>query len=401
MSFSVVPLVGRIVALAGLSAFVAGCSGGTTPAAGVGKVNQNAYGLAQTINFANWPPAATANPAVSSFDISFVDPSVNQYYVADRNNGGVSVISTQTYQFQFTAGAGHFAGFKPNGPGNAPATNAGPNGIVPIGGGIVFAGDGDSTLKVVNVSTGAFVQAQTPVNPYTGPALPTCGAPTGPTGPTNQRLDEMAFDPADGVVLAINDASCPPFGTFFSTTAPYAAIGTGIAFTTSTGGAEQPTWDPTQKVFLEAIPSTTANPGGEVDLISPTTHAITKVLPEPSNCQANGTALGPNETLFLGCSSPGVIVTLNAATGATINTISGTGGCDEVWYNPTANRFYAGCSNNTIAGVASPVVAVADGNGNLITTIPTSTGAHSVAVDPNTDHIFVPTQKLGVQVYSH
>jgi hypothetical protein len=398
MSFPSPTTFGKIATLAGLVGILAGCNGGTTPAAGIGKVNQNAYGLSQAVTFANWPPAAGAVPAVSSFDISFIDPSVNQYYVADRNNAGVSVINTQTLTFVTTAAAGKFQGYKPNGPGNSPATNAGPNGLVPIGNGIVFAGDGDSTLKVVNVNTGALLQTQPAVNPYTGAALPaTCGAPGTPTtGAGNQRLDEMAYDPADGIVLAINDAACPPFGTFYSTTAPYAAVGS-IAYTTANGGAEQPTWDPTQKQFIQPLPTTIANPNGEVDLVDPHSFLVTKVFGLPSNCQPNGTALGQNETLFLGCSATGEILTINATTGAVLNTIPGLGGCDEVWYNPTANRFYAGCSNNA----SGPVFVVADGSGNLITSVATSTGAHSIAVDPATDHIFLPTQKSGVQVYTH
>jgi hypothetical protein len=207
----------------------------------------------------------------------------------------------------------------------------------------------------------------------------------------------MDYDPTDGIVLAINDAACPPFGTFFSTTAPYAAIGAGIAFTTANGGAEQPRWDPTQGLFIEPLPQTIANPNGELDLINPKTQAIVKVIPEPSNCEANGLALGQNETLFLACSVPGELLTLNAATGAVINTIVGYGGCDEASYNPSSNRFFAACSNNT----PGPVLVIADGNGNLIQAIPTSTGAHSVAVDQVSDHIFLPTQKAGVQVYVH
>jgi hypothetical protein len=405
MSFPSPTVFGKILTLAGMAGVLAACnSGGSTSPAPI-TPQTNLYGIAQTVTWSAVPPAL---PAVFSFDISFVDPTAHQYYVADRTTNGVTVIDTQTMKYVLTAGQGLFKGFQPAGPGG-PATNAGPNGIVPIGGGIVFAGDGDGTLKVVNINTGALLQTQTPVNPYAGPNLgpgicgtanPT-GVPSGPTGATNQRVDEMAYDPTDGVVLAINDAACPPFGTFFSTTAPYAPIGTGIAFATATGGAEQPSWDATQGLFIQALPSTVANPNGEVDLIGPTSHAVVKRIPITSNCQPAGTALGPNETLFLGCSSPGEILTINAATGAVLNTISGLGGCDEVWYNPTANRFYAACSSNTLAGAVTPELVVADGSGNLITNIVTSTGAHSVAVDPTNDHIYLPTQKFGVQIYSH
>jgi hypothetical protein len=377
---------------------LAACGGNSVNTTPVSSPVSTTYTAGKAITFMNWPPATGASPAVSSFDISFIDPTVSQYYVSDRNNAGVSVISTTTQTYLRTAGAGSFQGYKPNGPGNAPATNAGPNGLVSIGNGIVFAGDGNSTLKVVNANTGTLLGTQPSVNPYTGIPLPaTCGgAGTPTTGAGNQRLDEMGYDPADGVVLAINDAACPPFGTFFSTTPPYAAVGS-IAYTTANGGAEQPTWDPSQKQFIQPLPTTIANPNGEVDLVDPLAHAVTKVFALASNCQPNGTALGPNETLFLGCSATGEILTINATSGATINTISGYGGCDEVWYNPNANRFYAACSNNA----SGPMLIVASGTGTLIAAIPTSTGAHSVAVDPVTDTVYLPTQKSGVQLYGH
>jgi hypothetical protein len=403
MSFPTPAVIGKILAFAGVAAGLAACgSGGQAYTAPTATTYSTAYTFNSAITFAHWPPAAGSTPPTSSFDISATDPVLNFDFIADRNNAGVTVLSTATQTYVRTAGAGLFAGFKPNGPGNAPATNAGPNGLVEIGNGsgIVFAGDGDSTLKVVNVNTGALLQTQGPtVNPYTGIPLPaTCGgAGTPTTGAANQRLDEMDYDPADGIVLAINDAACPPFGTFFSTTAPYAAIGAGIAFTTANGGAEQPRWDPGQNLFIQPLPTTIANPNGELDLINPKTETIVKVIPEPSNCEANGLALGKNETLFLACSATGEILTLNAVTGAVINTIVGLGGCDEAWYNPSSNRFFAGCSNNA----SGPVLVIADGSGNLIQSIPTSTGAHSVAVDQVSDHIFLPTQKAGVQVYVH
>jgi hypothetical protein len=395
MSFPTARQALHIVAASGISALLAACSGGSPAATpGVATVNTNAYALSQTLAWPNFPPPNGAE----SFDIGFVDPSVHQYYLADRTQNGVDVVDTGTLQLLSVAGQGKFVGFKANGPGG-PATNAGPNGIVPVGGGIVFAGDGDSSMKVVNVNTGALLASIIPTNPYTGIPLPaTCGGagtPTTNVANGNQRMDEMAYDPTESVVIGINDASCPPFATFFSSKAPYSILGY-LAFTTATGGAEQPVWDPTQGKFLMALPSTIANPGGEIDVIDPKTFALTKAIPETA-CNANGAALGPNETLFLGCSATGKILTINAATGATINTISGLGGCDEVWYNPTANRFYGGCSNN----LSGPVIVVADGNGALITSFASSTGAHSVAVDPVLDHIFVPTQKLGLQVYTH
>jgi hypothetical protein len=413
MSFSFSSAVGRILVLAGMAIAVASCSGttgnGAQPpplnAAGNSLNVQNPgtdYHLIVGATFNNYPPAATANPATSSFDIGFVDPVQNQYYLADRNNSGVTVLDTKSGGFLRTAGAGSFTGFKPNGqPGNVPATNAGPNGVVSVGNGIVFAGDGDSTMKIVNANTGALLGTVTAVNPYTGPPLPaTCGGAGIPTtGLANQRMDEMAFDPADGIVIGINDASCPPFATFFSTTAPYSAIGH-LAFTTANGGAEQPTWDPGQGLFIQALPSTIANPNGEIDLISPKTFTVVKAVGLTTTCNPNGTALGKNETLFLGCSATGAarhIITVSATNPAVVlNTIPGHGGCDEVYYNPVADRFYAACSNDTPADIL-----VVNGTGALLTTIPGGTGQHSVAADQNQDRVYVPTQTAGISIFGH
>jgi hypothetical protein len=336
------------------------------------------------------PPTGTF-----SFDISFVDTSAGNYYLADRTTAGVDVMTTAgAGTYVLTAGKGTFTGLGI--PASAPAANTGgPNGVVPIGGGIVFAGDGNSTLKVVNVNTGALVATIPTVNPVTS-GTTVCGPIT--SGAGNARVDEMDVDPTDGVVLAINDAACPAFGTFFSTTAPYAILGT-VSFPNATGGVEQPRWDPTQKKFIVAIPSSVANPAGEVDLVDPNLHTITANFPVP-NCNPNGTALGPNETLFLGCSATvnEQMVTINAATGAVINTIPGFAGCDEAWYDPGSNRFYAGCSNNLTAGGAAPVLIVANANGTLYTAVATAAGSHSVAVDSQ-HRAWVPERLVGIALF--
>ncbi len=374
------------LAAAGLTA----CNGGATSTPPGGTVSTQVVQNG-AIAIPGVPPAT----GTFSFDISYVDPVANQYYLADRTTDGVDVVNTSNFQYVLTAGAKSFTGL---GIGNPPAANTGgPNGIVPIGNSLVMAGDGNNTLKVVNVATGALVATVPAVNPYTGPPLPaTCGGTGKPTtGAANLRVDEMAYDPTDQVVLTINDASCPPFGTFFNALPPYNILGS-VAFTTANAGAEQPTWDPGQKKFIVALPATIANPGGEVDLLDPKTFAISSVYGE-TNCNANGTALGQNETLFLGCSAvTGPLLTVNATNGAILNSIPNMGGADEVFYSPGANRFYSGSSNNA----GGPLLVIVDGSGNLIQSIPTSAGAHSVAADA-TGRAYVPQRATGVTTYFH
>jgi len=199
--------------------------------------------------------------------------------------------------------------------------------------------------------------------------------------------------------LVGNDAATPsPVATFISSVPPYKVLGQ-IKFA-GAGGIEQPTYDPAQGVFLLAIPSTPANPGGEIDVINPTTEAILKVFPTGNNCGPTGTSLGPNEELAVSCSNlPAGSQILNATNGSLVATIPAANGCDQNTYNPGDNRFYFACSHP-----ATPIVAIVDANTNqLVTTITTAASANTVAVDPSTNHVFIPLRsgKKGLNVYSY
>ena len=82
------------------------------------------------------PIPGTLSP-LKAFDISWIDPESQLYYLADRSNASVDVVDARTNQFvkQITAG---FKGlvFKtnPNGPGQvADNDRSGPNGVVVSG----------------------------------------------------------------------------------------------------------------------------------------------------------------------------------------------------------------------------------------------------------------------------
>jgi hypothetical protein len=217
------------------------------------------------------------------------------------------------------------------------------------------------------------------------------------------RLDEGAFDPPDGIVMMGNDEDSTVFLTFFSSTACATTTATAaqcilgtLLLPNATAGLEQPVWDSAQKVFLVSVPQTGANVGGEIDVINATSRTIVKTFAAPAGCAPAGLALKQStETLLIGCGGPNLTF-MSATTGAILGTVA-VGGADEVWYNPTDDRFYAACSNNTTnasgpsGGVANPVAAVMDGTKlSLITVLPTTASAHSVAADPVTNKLFVP-----------
>src|SRR4029079_10332744 len=135
---------------------------------------------------------------IEAFDISWVDAKLGLYLLADRTNKAVDVVDTHNNSLvkQLTAG---FAGAQ-----GGDNDIAGPNGIITIGT-QVWAGDGDSTVKIVDLQTGNLV------------------VPPISTGGT-KRADELCHDPKRGLVLIANDADSPPFVSFIST-ASYQVVG--------------------------------------------------------------------------------------------------------------------------------------------------------------------------------
>src|SRR5258708_33992080 len=86
------------------------------------------------------------NPLMS-FDISWVNPKRAEFYLADRSNKGITIIDTQHLKFKRTIPG--FKGVVLNKTGTAVDNNhSGPDGVVTHGRWL-YAGDGDSTLKVI------------------------------------------------------------------------------------------------------------------------------------------------------------------------------------------------------------------------------------------------------------
>src|SRR5262249_24979896 len=141
---------------------------------------------------------------------------------------------------------GGFRGFTPCSPPAGANDCAGPNGVATAGH-CLFVTDAPS--RVVSFDTPTFTLVSS--------------VKTDPTDPT--RADELAVDPKDALVLAINNASSPPFGTFITfnpttcTLTPPDPATDRVIFdlahgVNATNGAEQPIWDPGTKKFYLSIP---------------------------------------------------------------------------------------------------------------------------------------------------
>src|SRR5579863_7777359 len=352
---------------------------------------------------------------LTSFDISFVNPERGEYYLGDRSSKGVDVIDTVHLTFSRTVGLDKpFTGVVLNASGKAVNNAAsGPAGVASHGRWL-YAGDGNSTLHVIDLDE--------PSASVTKQVISTGGT---------LRLDEMALTTDGRIMLAANNADDPAFATLFSANGDAAVsnvtviqqifvdpsimpVGFGLSI-------EQPAWDPQTQRFYTSIPVIANNPPGcnygqltgaitcsggllVTDPGAPTRvqgayDPVNNVGVIPLNsCGPNGATVGVNDNLLLGC-TPGnfpagtTTLAINAKT-RNYAQVGGITGSDEVWFNAGDGRYYTG-SSGAIKTAGSPlgrgsVLGVIDGNSVLIETIPTSSGSHSVAADSQRNLIFVP-----------
>ena len=300
------------------------------------------------------------------FDIGYVSRD-GIYALADRSNGGLDFFNAATDKYLGRADG--FTGFD-----KAKGTKlAGPNGVVAVGSHEFWATDGDSSVKVVDARTMTVVAS-----------IPTNG---------KERTDEIAYDPRDHLVIAVNNADSPPFVTFISTRTRK-VVGR-LELPHATDGAEQPLYDPITKLIYLSIPVVDkVDANGAVAVISPQSHELIKMLPV-QKCMPAGLALGPSDNLLLGCSDdavdagfPSHSIVMNARSGK-IEADVPAGGSDEVWSDMRNHRYYLAA----VANKGGPVLGVINSaNNRLIATIPTGPRAHSVAVDDRTGKVFVPIQ---------
>jgi hypothetical protein len=360
-----------------------------------------------------------------SFDISWVDQARQLYFLADRSNKAVDVVDAKTDKFlkQIQPNNGHnpFAGISP--PAFSTAT-AGPNGVVTAEAPYpwLFVTDAPSRLLCINFVTGNTVSE---VNLM-------AGEPT--------RADELAYSPALGLILAINNAATPPFGTFVKVNKATCGLTVlnhimldAAHGVDATNGAEQPVWEPDTGRFYLSIPEISGpgggGPNGGVVRIAPNATTVEAVYPI-QYCQPAGLTVGPRQDLFVGCNTvfgtdgkvwdpTGTVtaapkdVIIDAKTGKKDPSVLdanvyGVGAGDEVWFNKGDGNYYATGSGSPFrplpaatAKGATPLGVVDAKDQKILqqlTTynVPAVTGvhpagtAHSVAANAANNHVFVP-----------
>jgi hypothetical protein len=346
--------------------------------------------------------AIPGNP-IPSTDIVWADQTTAKVLVSDRSNAGVDVINGRTDLFvgrvstngQATsvppaaAGTLHFQGL------TSPSTHEGPNGVVTTPDKKGWAGDGDSTVKVIDLdpSSPTYLQIIAQIN-TAGLNTTISNCTGGPTGTCN-RADEIAYDPEQNIIVVANDepTGIQPYVTFISASAPYTVLGQ-INFAAqgevASGGLEQPAYDTSLHAYLQTVPVTDSTTGtGSIVVYrvkpSPFTVTVVKTISTAGfDCSPTGEALGEDEHLVVACSRPGAAtgtptsfpLVIDILTGNEIGAgITQVGGGDEVNFNPGENEFIV---SSNVDGISTnpDVLGVINGKtGDWIENSPDATAA--------------------------
>jgi hypothetical protein len=117
------------------------------------------------------------------------------------------------------------------------------------------------------------------------------------------------------------------------------------------------------------------------------------------NCMPTGIVQGPGNNFLVGCADhdgeafPPNEYVIDGTAGTILATVNQVGGVDETWYNPGDNKYYLAARDMP----TGPVMGVIDAKTNQwLANVTTNANSHSIAVDPTTNHAFVPMQAGGI-----
>ena len=343
------------------------------------------------------------NRVINSFDISFVDPTIGLYVLADRTNKGVLMVDTHQNTFLGYCGQGQFRGATGHN------DTSGPDGVLIRASREIWAGDGNATVKIYDIA-GC-------LGPHVGPKqVITLGSAA-----HDKRADEMCYDPFDQLVMVANNAADPPFATIIDASKfPYSIKkkivfdGTN-GFPKSTNGIEQCAWSPQTGDFYITVPGVKDPNTGEgvVVRIKPDgTHVADFPLSLTICDTPQGMAMGPDNSgqvppptspledesepqMLIGCNGSGSdtksSVIISQLDGDPIFVVANESGPDEVWFNPGDNHYYL--ARSAAAGGVQMIGSIDAFGGTAdpsITVGPAGRNAHSIAADAVTNQIFFP-----------
>lgn len=237
--------------------------------------------------------------------------------------------------------------------------------------GLVWAGDGNSTIKVLKptLNTGAVALIK---------SIPTCPSGSDGCGTGGKfRADELSYDAVDNRILIAYDAdnfltfvhvddakptNSAVVGHFFYADHTIGAAASLPGRATTGNGLEQSVYVPQTRLFYQAVRGNTDTGAvGFIDVFDPTTMRLVDTFPVPGYGQLH-------------------------------KIVEGVGGADEIWFNPGDTNFYLGIRTSKLG-----VVNAAD---DYVVSIISGHGGHLVAANAGNNHTFDPNRNgTGIDVF--
>jgi DNA-binding beta-propeller fold protein YncE len=311
---------------------------------------------------------------LQAFDIGWFDAKTDRYILSSRGstdpkqkinpgNNALLIIDAATDKFLMAA------------PGMTMA-----RGSVTVNDGTeAYVGDGDNSIKVVDMKTGKVVASI-------------------PTEANKGGADELAYDPKDNVVaMALPDAE-PPTLILIST--KDRKIFAKVPVPNASDGFEQTIYSEVDGMFHTVVPELggDGNKGGMITVDPKTGKQVGEIAPI-DNCKPHGNFPGVGGDLVIGCNygqtkdkRPPVQMIFDVKTGKVTQTIAGIGGTDMTGADPGLGLYYTASAGN---GEGSALGVIDAKTNKLIQKIPTAGRAHSVAVNTKTHHVYVPEGEAG------
>lgn len=301
---------------------------------------------------------------ITAFGTIYVDQKAGRAYLADKDNKSMDVLDIR--RDRYVGRIAGLVGIRQSG------DTTGPNGFLTTGN-EGWIGDGDSTVKIVDLKSGKILDS-----------ISTGGA---------KRIGELSYDPKHRVVLAANPNDKPGFVTLISAKPGHKIIAR-ITLPDATDSIERSAFHAGTGRFYVNIPELggVKNRGG-LAVIEPGGKLV-RIIPLES-CNPHGIAQSGNR-LYLGCGSRddlpvGNMGVVDVRQGKLIANVPGLGGSGQWALNPRTGMIYAASGNK-----GSNMLNIIDYKSmKLVDKIKASAGAHSIAASAANNHVYFPTVAKG------
>jgi len=311
---------------------------------------------------------------LQGFDIGWYDAKTDRYVLASRGsfdpkdksnpgNNGLLIVDAASEKVI----------------GIATGTTLARGAVIVNDGAEAWVGDGDNSIKVVDMKQGKVVASI-------------------PTEANKGGADELGYSPKDNVVaMALPDAE-PPTLVLIST--KDRKIFAKVPVPNASDGFEQTIYSEVDGMFHTVVPELGGDPnkGGMLTVDPKTGKQVGEIAPI-DNCKPHGNFPGVGNELIIGCNygqtkdkRPPVQMVFDVKTGKVTATIAGIGGTDMSGADPGLGLYYTASAGN---GEGSALGVIDAKTHTLIQKIPTAGRAHSVAVNTKNHHVYVPEGATG------